>query len=398
MTMIIYRSPKRIALMGLIAFFLTSVIMLILYHRNSDTLSQSSPLSMSQTWKTREKTVILTDDESQRMGGHDTFTYSREMEIVFIGGMPRSGTTLLRVMLDSHPDIRCGGETRVIPRLLNMRNVWLKSPFESQRLLEAGISADVLDNAVGEFILEIIARHGRPAKRLCNKDPFTLKSAVYIRSIFPKSKFLYLIRDGRAVAHSIISRKVTISGFNLTDYRQCLLKWDAATKVMYDQCNTLGPKICHQVYYEKLVLHPEKTLRDIMKFLNLPWNESVLHHEQFVNQPDGIELSKLERSTDQVVKPINTEMLSRWVNAIPKDVVDDMPKIAPMLEVLGYNPRENPPNYGDPDALVVKKMRLIEDHQSEWEEKEKKLINQREELRNSLLMKTRDTSESSNPS
>lgn len=40
--------------------------------------------------------------------------------LIFIGGHPRSGTTLLRAMLDSHPDVRCGEETRIIPRILQV--------------------------------------------------------------------------------------------------------------------------------------------------------------------------------------------------------------------------------------------------------------------------------------
>lgn len=398
MSMVIYRLPKRLALLGLIALSATTVIMLFFYTKNPDFFSNVSPLNNNarqSSWIAEEKTIDLTNEESQALGGMKQYKYSRNMPIVFVGGMPRSGTTLLRVMLDSHPDVRCGGETRVIPRLLNLRNNWLKAPFESQRLLEAGITADVLDRAVGEFMLEIIARHGRPAKRLCNKDPFTLKSAVYIQSLFPNARFLYLIRDGRAVAHSIVSRKVTISGFDITDYRQCLIKWNAATKSMYEQCKSLGPTTCHPVYYEQLVLHPEQTLRGILNFLELPWNETVLHHEEYINQPDGIELSKLERSTDQVVKPVNTETLSKWVGAMPADVVRDMPKIAPMLSVLGYDPLANPPNYGDPDTFVLGKMKLIEENRDVWREKEEKLIKEREEMRKQLMAQNQKQNQAS---
>lgn len=157
-------------------------------------------------------------------GESQKFEYNRFMPLIFIGGMPRSGTTLLRVLLDAHPEIRCGEETRVIPRLLGFRQQWMKAPFESRRLQEAGITAEVLDSAVGAFILEIIAKHGVPAPRLCNKDPFTLRSAVYLKKLFPNAKFIFMVRDGRAVVHSIITRKVSrtthssFSSFLLTSF------------------------------------------------------------------------------------------------------------------------------------------------------------------------------------
>lgn len=63
--------------------------------------------------------------------------------MIFIGGMPRSGTTLIRAMLDAHPDVRCGEETRVVPRILQMRQQWKRSAKESMRLQEAGVTDEV---------------------------------------------------------------------------------------------------------------------------------------------------------------------------------------------------------------------------------------------------------------
>lgn len=60
----------------------------------------------------------------------------------------------------------------------------------------------------------------------------------------------------------------------------------------------------------------------------------------------------MERSSDQVIKPVNLEAMSKWVGQIPGDVVRDMADIAPMLSVLGYDPYANPPDYGKPDAWV----------------------------------------------
>lgn len=288
-----------------------------------------------------------------------TFPYDKDMPLVFIGGVPRSGTTLMRAMLDAHPDIRCGEETRVIPRILAVKQMWARSSKEKVRLDEAGVTDEVLDSAMQAFLLEIIVKHGDPAPYLCNKDPFALKSLAYLAKIFPNAKFLLMVRDGRASVHSMISRKVTIAGFDLTSYRDCLSKWNRAIETMYSQCMEVGYKRCMLVHYEQLVLHPEQWMRTLLKFLDIPWDDAVLHHEEMIGKAGGVSLSKVERSTDQVINPVNVEALSKWVGRIPADVMRDMPVIAPMLAKLGYDPYANPPNYGKPDQKVLENTKRV---------------------------------------
>lgn len=278
--------------------------------------------------------------------------FPEDTPIIFIGGFPRSGTTLMRVMLDAHNAVRCGEETRVIPRLLTMRATWSRSVKERIRLDEAGVTDHVLDSAVRAFLLEVIVGHGEPAPRLCNKDPFALKSLSYLAHIFPKAKFVLMLRDGRATVHSMISRKVTISGFDLTSYRDCLTKWSSAVETMFSQCQAVGYARCQPIRYEQLVLHPEEEMRKLLHFLDLQWDPSVLHHEELIGKAGGVSLSKVERSTDQVMKPVNTEALSKWVGQIPLDVVNDMAEIAPMLARLGYDPHANPPDYTKTEPLA----------------------------------------------
>lgn len=101
-----------------------------------------------------------------------------------------------------------------------------------------------------------------------------------------------MVRDGRATVNSIISRKVTITGFDLASYRQCMIKWNSAIETMHKQCKEIGSDKCMLVYYEQLVLHPEEWMRKILNFVDVPWNQSVLHHEEFINKPNGVSLSK----------------------------------------------------------------------------------------------------------
>ena len=103
-----------------------------------------------------------------------------------------------------------------------MRDNWYRSEKEKNRLIQGGIDDNVINAAMTSFILETIAMHGEPAEVLCNKDPLTLKSGDYISSLFPKSKWLFMMRDGRAVIHSVTTRKVSISCYQLDNPKQCL--------------------------------------------------------------------------------------------------------------------------------------------------------------------------------
>ncbi|KAI5139953.1 protein-tyrosine sulfotransferase 1 isoform X2 [Manis pentadactyla] len=311
----------------------------------------SQPFKLEST-----KTTVRTGLDIK---ANKTFAYHKDMPLIFIGGVPRSGTTLMRAMLDAHPDIRCGEETRVIPRILALKQMWSRSSKEKIRLDEAGVTDEVLDSAMQAFLLEIIVKHGEPAPHLCNKDPFALKSLTYLARLFPNAKFLLMVRDGRASVHSMISRKVTIAGFDLNSYRDCLSKWNRAIETMYNQCMEVGYKKCMLVHYEQLVLHPERWMRTLLKFLHIPWNQSVLHHEEMIGKAGGVSLSKVERSTDQVIKPVNVGALSKWVGKIPPDVLQDMAVIAPMLAKLGYDPYANPPNYGKPDPKILENTRRV---------------------------------------
>ncbi|XP_055683700.1 protein-tyrosine sulfotransferase isoform X1 [Lutzomyia longipalpis] len=359
---------RRAALFGVVCLLAVTMVLFKFSELRPTCLfkdDQTAPMMIRD-----EKFVLGTDQK--------VYPYHRNMPLIFIGGVPRSGTTLMRAMLDAHPDVRCGQETRVIPRILQLRSHWLKSEKESVRLQEAGISKEVMNSAIAQFCLEIIAKHGEPASRLCNKDPLTLKMGSYVIELFPQAKFLFMVRDGRATVHSIISRKVTITGFDLTSYRQCLTKWNHAIETMHEQCKEIGRERCMMVYYEQLVLHPEEWMRKILKFLDVPWNESVLHHEEFINKPNGVSLSKVERSSDQVIKPVNLEALSKWVGHIPDDVVRDMADIAPMLSILGYDPYANPPDYGKPDSWVKDNTSKVKANKKLWDIKADQLLNRNE--------------------
>lgn len=86
--------------------------------------------------------------------------------------------------------------------------------------------------------------------------------------------------------------QVTISGFDLTSYRDCLTKWSSAVETMFSQCQAAGKARCLPVRYEQLVLNTEDEMRKLLHFLELQWDPSVLHHEELIGKAGGVSLSK----------------------------------------------------------------------------------------------------------
>ena len=209
-------------------------------------------------------------------------TISRQ--ILFVGGVPRSGTTLARSMLDAHPDVHCGEETHVIPRVLDLNKIMTGSPKELSRLKEGGVSKDLLNDAAAAFISDIILGHGTPGRFLCNKDPLVLGHMNAVTKMFPKSKFVLMIRDGRAVAYSIVSRKVSIGGVDTSSFLSAAKFWNRIIAPMVGDCLTLGEDRCLPVYYEHLVTDPKTWMEKILAFGGIPWHENVLHHHELINK------------------------------------------------------------------------------------------------------------------
>lgn len=70
-------------------------------------------------------------------------------------------------------------------------------------------------------------------------------------------------------------------------------------------------------------------------------------------------VDSVERSTDQVRKPLYLDALTSWFGKFPTDVESELPVLAPMLERLGYDPRNMRPSYGTPDEFVLNKARKL---------------------------------------
>ena len=238
----------------------------------------------------------------------------------------------MRAILDVHDKyISCGPEKKILPEILRFHIEFKNNPQNVIDVEEAGLNENKLDNAMRMYIYSIMNEHIKPSLLLCAKEPNVLLYMRYLHKLFPNSKFIYMVRDARAAVFSLIKQyKETL---NQTSAIKHLLSWNSYNQMVKFECDQLGAGVCLLVKYESLVQNVNKTLRQIVHFLNVPWTDDLLKHEQFVG--GRIAVSKIEWSTQQIKRPIYRDSLISWADYINYDLIDLYSR-ASMLLNLGY--------------------------------------------------------------
>ncbi|CDS41943.1 protein tyrosine sulfotransferase [Echinococcus multilocularis] len=284
----------------------------------------------------------------------DTASQSNE-PLIFIGGYPRSGTTLMRVLLDVHPSVRCGPETHILPHILYLYSFKIDHIFG--QLHSANITHELVDSIFVHAIRTLIHKTGPDAERLCAKDPFIDLCLKQLLHLFPKSLFLLMVRDGRAVTNSVLRRHIGIKYLDRSKPENVLQAWDDHYKHVLPACQNSSR--CRVVRYEDLVLRPREQMKGILEWLGVPWDEVVLQHDQNMQE---VKLPRKERSTSQVVFPIYTEALAQWSlpgSAVPPSLIQKS-RSYEMLRYFGYASLTIPPVYGIPELEVQKRAQMLE--------------------------------------
>jgi hypothetical protein len=231
---------------------------------------------------------------------------------IFIGGSPRSGTTLLRVILDSHPSIACGPELRATPIVARLCQETEQYCGEVLRE-HYGTGRQEIRQAFGELLLDLLEgyRQQSAKPRVGDKTPANALHFAQLRLMFPDSPLVHVIRDGRDVVASLLSmdwrdangRPAEITQSAGAAARMWVAHVQAARQVQNDK-----PGLFHEVRYEALIHHHRETLESLFSFLREPWSDQVL---KFYENPT-IRLGENESSAGQVSAPLYRESIGKW--------------------------------------------------------------------------------------
>jgi hypothetical protein len=200
---------------------------------------------------------------------------------VFVLCVGRSGSTLLRFLLDAHPDLACPPETNLPGMAGQLATVWSlisDAPLSKERgdeppdIPEEAIMGvrRTLDDMVGSYL----ARRGK--KRYCDKSLGTARFVDLLSRIYPEAKFLCLYRHPMdVIASGIEACPWGLNGYGFDPYivgTPGNAVWALARFWVDNVTAILGaeeryPAACYRVRYEDLVAGPEQVMDEIFSFL-----------------------------------------------------------------------------------------------------------------------------------
>jgi hypothetical protein len=254
---------------------------------------------------------------------------------VFVGGCPRSGTTLLRTMLNTHPGLAMPHETRFLiagwerravfgdlsdPQ--NRRRVakWIAGrpksrlyrlelePEELTAALEA--AAPTIGSVLGAPFALFAERQGK--QRWGDKRPSHAQNLDAIFAMFPDAQFVNMIRDPRAAVASV--RKI---GWYGGDLAAGAALWLRSVRAVDRWRPRLAPDQLFELQYEELVHEPGRSLERIAAFLGLA--------------PEGVEtMMRFHESSDvptdgtfhpRMASPVTTDAVRAWEAALTSEEV-----------------------------------------------------------------------------
>jgi hypothetical protein len=263
---------------------------------------------------------------------------------IFIVGTMRSGSTVFRLVIDSHPHIAIGEETGFMGALAATKAIpsWR---FGKEWYGRLGWSEDELDARLREFYSGVFERFaaGQGKSRWGEKTPFHSWHIADMARIFPDAVFVAIVRHPGAVASSLRKR------FHY-EVREAAEYWANTNIEILRHAPALGAERFALVRYEDLVGDTEMTMRELLDWLGEPWSDDVIRHNE-VQAAKGA--PRVVDGNTNTRDPIDPDRAGHWTSALSAADRQILLSITnPLATFLGYTPSGAAPRTGDAYVLT----------------------------------------------
>ena len=298
-----------------------------------------------------------------------------EFPAPFVVGVGRSGTTLLRMMLDAHPQLAMPPETHFANPLIQASGKLRFSPAAAARVIvkderrrwkDFGLEESDLiarfeaiepfntSDALRAFYELYAAKHGKP--RWGDKTPDYIRKMKKLQKTLPEARFIHVIRDGRDAGLSQNAR-IAKRGKSPIPAREMARRW--RKKITKSQLDAQDVEHYLEIRYEDLIDDTEQVLRRICAHVELDFDPAMLsYHERAGERLQEMagalpaKKGRPEREAGERVaahamttKPPDAERVAVWKREMSAEENAEFEEMAGyLLDDLGYEtatPRES---------------------------------------------------------
>lgn len=259
----------------------------------------------------------------------DTSTCESDASPIVLVGFPRSGTTLLEQILNSHSTLQAVDER---PTLEGIEERFYGSEEKLSYLQELNShDAQACRQAYWTNVARFVEGVPGDSARVVDKLPLNIVHLDIYARLFPNIKVIVALRDPR---DSVLSNY--FQAFNLNPAMVANLSLFTSAqqyaKVMelYQLFKTLMPDNIHEIRYENIVGDFKNECSKLLGFLGLEWEDGL---ERFYESASQRWIRT--PSYEQVTKPLYSDAIGRWRN-YARHLEEINPILQPFVEALGY--------------------------------------------------------------
>ncbi len=205
----------------------------------------------------------------------------RNTDIIFICGMPRSGTTLVEQIIASHKKVSGAGE------LIYLQKSIEKNFFVNEILNEQIVKEDIFAERtkLNDDYYELLNLHNMNTNYVTDKAPQNFRWIGFIKIFFPKAKIIHCTRNPKDICLSIFKNSFASGDMNWSYTQENIANYYNLYKDYMMFWNEKIRDSIYEINYEKLIIDKDNQIRELLNFCNLEFDPACLNHHKKTKTP-----------------------------------------------------------------------------------------------------------------
>ena len=204
-----------------------------------------------------------------------------QKKIIFICGMPRSGTTLVEQIVASHSDVYGAGELVYLQQVIK-KNFFIDEKLNKQKIIE---NKSYSKNIISAEYLDYFKIYNLDKNVITDKAPQNFRWLGFIKLFFPNSKIIHCKRNSRDNCLSLFKNSFASSMMNWSNSSIDIANYYNLYLELMNFWKSKMSNFIFDVEYESLVKNKEDEIKKILEFCDLPWDVKCLNPEKNSKTP-----------------------------------------------------------------------------------------------------------------